>query len=122
MEKAYAEANGNSSCAVRDSVLITIKDGCEEGEVIVPNFISPNGDGVNDDLRISYTNIRTISKIRVFNRWGQLVFKSDNVDQDRWDGTINGNPVNPGVFIYFIDYQCLNGDNVFKKGNITLLK
>jgi len=118
----YAEANGNSGCTVRDEVSIRVKDGCAEGEVIVPNFISPNADGLNDDIKIRYNAIQSISKMRVFNRWGTLVFKSDDVDNNRWDGTINGETANAGVYVYFIEYRCLNGDDVVQKGNITIIK
>jgi len=118
----YAEANEDSGCTVRDEVVVNLKDGCADGEVIVPNFISPNADGLNDDVQIRYNAIQSISKMRIFNRWGQIVFKTDDVDNNRWKGMVNGNPGNPGVYVYFIEYTCLNGDEVFQKGNITLMK
>ena len=118
----YAEANGDSGCTVSDTVRTDIKNGCSDGEIMVPNFISPNGDGINDDVRVRYNAIQSINKMRIFNRWGQLIFKTDDVDNDRWDGSVNNGVANPGVYIYFIEYQCLNGDEVFLKGNITVLR
>jgi len=118
----YAEANSGSGCTVRDTVYVNIKDACADGEITVPNFISPNADGVNDDVLIRYQAIRSVNKMRIFNRWGQLVFSTDDIDNNRWDGTIDGSIGNPGVYIYFLEYQCLNGEEVFQKGNITLLK
>ena len=118
----YAEAISDSGCTVRDTVRTYINDACSEGSVIVPNFISPNGDGINDDLRVRYDAIESIKNMRIFNRWGQLVFQTDDIDNVRWDGTIQGVLANSGVYIYFIEYQCLNGDDFFLKGSITLLK
>jgi len=60
--------------------------------------------------------------MRIFNRWGGVVFATDDVDNNRWDGTINGVVANAGVYVYFIEYTCLNGDEVVQKGNITILK
>ena len=59
--------------------------------------------------------------IKIYNRWGEKVFESD--DQSiGWDGTFNGAPVDPGVFVYHLSTHCAETPESFKKGNITLIR
>ena len=118
----YAEANYESGCVVRDEIRLDILDSCAEGSITVPNYITPNGDGQNDDIQVRYEDVQSVNKMRIFNRWGQLVFKTDDVDNERWNGMVDGVVANAGVYVYFIEYQCLNGNTVFQKGNITVIK
>ena len=58
---------------------------------------------------------------RVFDRWGEMVFES----QDRsigWDGTFRGKKMDPDVYDYYLKAVCIDGDEAIIKGNITLLK
>jgi gliding motility-associated-like protein len=53
----------------------------------IPEGFSPNGDGVNDRFVIRGATGLTIS-LEVYNRWGHVVYKNDNYQND-WDGTAN---------------------------------
>ena len=59
--------------------------------------------------------------MRIYNRWGQKVFETNDLNI-KWDGTFRGLPVDPGVFVYYFNAVCPNGDEVVYKGNITVLK
>ena len=58
---------------------------------------------------------------RVFNRLGNLVFETTDPSQG-WNGYFNDSPCDPGVFVYYLNLDCLDGQSYFKKGNITILK
>jgi gliding motility-associated-like protein len=59
--------------------------------------------------------------LRIYNRWGQLVFQSNNINVG-WDGYFNGKPLPPDVFGYYLEAYCIGGEKFIKKGNISLLK
>ncbi len=77
----------------------------EPCDVIVPEGFSPNGDGVGDVFVIDNPN-NSIIDLRVFNRWGNVVYQSDNYQND-WDGRANqgiviGDQLPDGTYYYII--------------------
>lgn len=116
----YVEV-GNAGCRAIDSVIVVILEECD-GVVNIPNIFTPNDDGVNDYLRINPgVGIDEISAFKVFNRWGEPVYETSATSIE-WDGKQNGQNLNPGVYVYYLEFVCANGDKTIKKGNITLLK
>ncbi|MBK8413641.1 MAG: PKD domain-containing protein [Bacteroidetes bacterium] len=71
--------------------------------LFIPNVFTPNNDGLNDLFELKYTELCEEISIKIFNRWGQQVFQSDN-KQFKWDGKHNGVNVPEGVY-YFILYS-----------------
>ena len=59
--------------------------------------------------------------LRIFDRLGNLVFES-NDQTVGWDGFYKDRACDPGVFVYYLELDCLDGQRYFKKGNVTLLK
>ena len=51
-----------------------------------------------------------------------MVFETNDPANIGWDGTFNGQDLNPGVFVYYMDVECINGERTIKKGDITLLR
>ncbi len=95
---------------------------CSESVLGVPNAFTPNNDGNNDVLYVRSTAVSDIRVFRVFDRWGALVFESNNISVG-WDGTYDGKPVNPGVYVYYVEAFCpLDGSRILKKGNVTVIK
>lgn len=93
---------------------------CEEPYVFLPNAFTPNGDNLNDELKVEGQEI-TDMFLTIYNRWGQKVFESE--DQSKtWDGTFKGKKLDPDVFGYILRVTCLNGEDFYKQGNISLLK
>ena len=108
-------------CTKSDTALVRVYEiVCDEPYVFVPNAFTPNGDQENDVL---YVRGLWIEKciFRVFNRWGELVFET--TDQNiGWDGTFKGKKLDPDVFDYYLDVDCLGGSSTIIKGNVTLMK
>lgn len=93
---------------------------CREPFIYVPNGFSPNGDGRNDVLFVRGTGIDELYFV-VYDRWGEKVFETTSQDIG-WDGRFRGKTLNSDVFGYYLRVRCFNGEDFFKKGNVTLLR
>ncbi|MCH8903732.1 MAG: gliding motility-associated C-terminal domain-containing protein [Bacteroidetes bacterium] len=116
-------ATNQYGCSAKDTVLIT--DDCNkqscENSIFIPNAFSPNGDNMNDILYVLGEDINLFEFV-IFNRWGQKVFTSSNINSG-WDGTLNGKPINPSVFVWYLKAECLtDGEMIFKTGDVTLIR
>lgn len=88
-----------------------------------PNAFTPNGDGKNDVFRaISPASDIERFELVVYNRWGVVVFKTNQVS-GAWDGTLHGEAAQIGSYFFKCRLKCLNKeDDVFLKGDVTLLR
>ncbi|MBK9271011.1 MAG: gliding motility-associated C-terminal domain-containing protein [Saprospiraceae bacterium] len=98
-----------------------------DGQIYVPNVFSPNGDLVNDRITVFGTEaFKEIENFRIYSRWGELMFENSffppNDLNSGWDGQMNGKPVNPGVFIYFVKAKRLDGTIIELKGDLSLIR
>lgn len=88
-----------NGCQASDEILIRVK----YKRVFIPNTFSPNGDLLNDRLTIfGSEEVQEIVQYRVYDRWGELMYQVENVslaDHLGWDGTFNGELMNPGVYV-----------------------
>jgi gliding motility-associated-like protein len=92
------------------------------GNLAMPNAFSPNGDGRNDLFR-PIANARFQKyQFRVFDRWGNQVFESSNLNEG-WNGLIKGSQADIGNYFYLLQYQCF-GDAKLRtvKGDFVLLR
>ncbi len=89
-----------------------------ETTIDVPNLFTPNGDGVNDRFAPIYPEAIEITRFRVYNRWGQLVFEHP---VPIWDGTVGGRPAPADVYLWQLHYR-FNGQEKVLKGEVTLLR
>ena len=108
-------------CTRSDSVTVTVHEmNCDEPDIFIPDAFTPNGDGNNDVL---YVRGRFISSmdLKVFDRWGELVFETTSPTAG-WDATYKGKPVDPAVFVYWLEVTCADGQEFFKKGNVTVIR
>ena len=93
---------------------------CDEPYIFIPRAFTPNGDGTNDVIRVRGDYLTSVEFV-IFNRWGEQVFKT--LDKTiGWDGKFHGEPVCPDVYGYYVKGVCQQGEQFFKKGNITVLK
>jgi gliding motility-associated-like protein len=92
---------------------------CREGFLDIPNAFSPNGDGINDVWNIigkdSYPDI----EVTVYNRWGQVVWKSARGYPVPWDGRSNGKTMPVDSYHYYIELH--NGTRAII-GNVTVVR
>ena len=110
-------------CTQSDSVRINVisDDDISCENILLPTAFSPNGDGLNETFRISNTFIiESLESFEVFDRWGTRVFIANGIN-DGWDGLFNGTPVNPGHYIYTVNYTCQTGE-YSKVGGFTVLR
>ena len=97
---------------------------CTICEVYVPNAFSPDFNGYNDIFRPYSNCVLENYSMKIFNRWGAMVFESNNVDTG-WDGRFNNKDVDEGVYVYLFEFEVNQmGENIIKKlsGDITVLK
>jgi gliding motility-associated-like protein len=76
---------------------------------------------VNNEFKIIKRGIANLNYFRIFNRWGNMVFETTNIDEG-WDGTYKGVPQNIGVFVYQVQAVTQSGKIFTKQGNVTLLR
>ncbi|WP_295653604.1 PKD domain-containing protein [uncultured Mucilaginibacter sp.] len=88
--------------------------------VFIPNTFTPNGDGINDNFKVTMTNLKTYH-LQIFNRYGTRLFDSTNVS-NYWAGLYNGSAVPVGTYYYVIDAVTLNDDPLKESGSVTVIR
>jgi len=111
-------------CTATDQVTINVL--CDGANLFIPNTFSPNNDGMNDLFYPRGTGIFTIKRIKIFSRWGEIVFEKNNFTANdpskAWDGTFKGMKLNPDVYVYVVDVVCDNDAVLTFKGNVALIR
>ncbi len=138
--ETYLWSTGETSCCITAKVtgnyILTAQNHCGSAKdsvnmnfvkcnycLFIPNAFTPNGDGLNDRFHITPTCLIDKYKIRIFNRWGQLVYISYDLYDD-WDGTFGGKEQDQGTYYYSIE-AILNNETKDKlqlKGDVILIK
>ncbi|MBI1344096.1 MAG: T9SS type B sorting domain-containing protein [Terrimonas sp.] len=111
----------NQTLQCTDSAIkkIRVFDNCF---IAVPTAFTPNGDGLNDYLYPHNAIKAENLKFSVYNRWGQLIFTTRNW-QEKWDGRVNGQLQDTGVYVWFLSYTLPNnGKTIFQKGTTVLIR
>ncbi|HQW46524.1 MAG TPA: gliding motility-associated C-terminal domain-containing protein, partial [Chitinophagaceae bacterium] len=84
-------------------------------------FSPGSGTSINDELRIIVKGVATLNYFRVYNRWGELVFETNDINKG-WNGQYKGKSQPMGVYVYVLDAFTSTGKKIFKQGNITLIR
>ena len=99
---------------------------CAKEDVFIPNAFTPNNDNINDRFYIIGKGVKTVIFLRVYNRWGNLVFEKTYFDANNrtlgWDGKINGQDATPGLYNYTTQIICADGGIIPFNGSITLIR
>lgn len=90
-------------------------------DIYVPTGFSPNGDGKNDKFTPFPVGMKSYNYFRVFNRWGQLVFSTNKLN-DGWDGRFGGVEQGNGVYVWMIEGLTRDNRVITKKGTVTLIR
>ncbi len=95
----------------------------DKEKLFLPTAFSPNADGENEVIKIFFGYMECIKTFRleIYNRWGEMVFEAED-PVAVWDGSYKGKIENTAVFAYHLKAELLNGEELDKKGNISLLK
>lgn len=111
--------DGNQ-CSASSQLILEERICCDN--LIIPNAFSPNNDGKNDEFRILNLKGIDLKEFIIYNRWGGIAFKSQNVN-DSWDGKTFGVECETGSYYYFIRYTCVStGKEHITKGDVTLVR
>jgi len=115
-------SNGGG-CSASDTVTVTVL--CNSTNVFIPNTFSPNGDGVNDVFYPRGTGLYSIKSLRVFSRWGELVFGRTNMAPNDisqgWSGSYKGSRAATDVYTYVAEVFCDNNTLITINGTINLI-
>ena len=105
-----------------DSATVTVHIDSSMSECI-PTAFTPDGDGLNDIFKPACEKFQSLVDFRIFNRWGQQIFYSSNYNTG-WDGKLNGEPLDLGVYFYQITIAKPGGKgtNIIYKGDVTLVR
>jgi gliding motility-associated-like protein len=104
-----------------DSAFLNVKVYNTLPQVFVPTAFTPNGDGVNDQLRPIAAGIQNIEYFMVYTRWGELVYRGFQSGKG-WDGRINGRIQSSGVYVWQVKAVDYLGFDFFLTGTATLLR
>ena len=122
--------NGIYSVTISDNCNVLMDEvdlnftNCTLCEVYVPNAFSPDFNGYNDYF-LPYSNCSLLNySMKIFNRWGALVYSSTNPDEG-WNGRFNNKDISEGVYIYLLEFEVnQRGENIPKQlsGDVTIVK
>ena len=107
-------------CTYEDTVEVVQRE--ISRTVFAPNAFSPDADGHNDNWQVVGQGIEEY-KIYVFNRWGEMIWISKNID-DVWDGTFKGKQLPIDAYVYKLSYSspCAGNELIEKTGHILIIR
>jgi gliding motility-associated-like protein len=113
----------------RDSIYISLQDTCnKQSDLELPQLISANGDGINDNIQIQLPNT-TSATLRVFNWWGNFVAERNETNPNpstplrvTWDGTYKNQPLPSGTYFYLVESITTDGQQRNYKQFVVLVR
>ena len=117
----WVKVTDSNNCTTSDTIKINYQD-CVIPNIYIPNSFTPNGDGLNDVFNIKTTFIFSQFKLTIFNRWGEQLFESEDINKG-WDGTYKGQPVPVDVYVFQLTATIKeNNMNIKKTGKVTVVR
>lgn len=112
---------GRDLWVVKLKVMVDVPEEPLECALYVPTAFSPNNSNTNDGQCLYGTDCITSLSFNIYDRWGTQVFGTTDPEAC-WDGTYDGQPLDPAVFVYHLTAALNNGESVERQGNITLMR
>ena len=112
------QITNEAGCVYRDSVNVLLFD---KADFFVPKAFSPNNDGHNDKLLFAMPGMAMLSYFRIFNRWGNLVFETTNVNIT-WDGIFRGVAQPSEAYSWFAEGISNLGNKIQRNGQTLILR
>lgn len=117
----YNVTVADGECVYGTTVTLRVVDFvCGPPSIYIANAYTPNGDGRNDLIAVRGNNLTEVY-LAIFDRWGEKVFETDQVNAG-WDGTFRGRALDPDVYVYYLRALCAGGEEYTDQGNITLIR
>ena len=126
-----ATAWSAGGCSASDSLWVEVRKPLDcEGTVFAPNAFTPNQDGLNDFFTLyadeTMHQISQISRMVVYNRWGNIIFDRNgllpNQPHKGWDGYSQGLPMQEGNYAWAAEFLLKDGSSFSCSGNVVLLR
>ncbi len=119
VSNTYRLTVDNHTCKSFDEIFVHVLDNCL---IKVAGAFTPNNDGLNDELKAINADLATNFLLRVYNRFGQLLYSSTNPRQG-WDGRQKGQPAEGGTYIWQLNYvDPVSHKAVYQKGTSVLIR
>lgn len=109
-----------NGCTATDSIWVAVEKESRSPGHSVPNAFTPNGDGRNDCFGVPHWGLMKDFSLRVFNRWGVLVFQTNDIGRC-WNGIYQGQPQAAQAFVYVVSGQS-NCGPVYREGTVVLIR
>jgi gliding motility-associated-like protein len=87
----------------------------------MPTAFTPNNDAINNVFRVKYPEFIKTFKMKIFNRWGRMIFYTENPGQG-WDGNYNRQPVPEGNYMWQISLTDIEGNSETANGSVILIR
>lgn len=117
-------AQDAAGCTATDFITVIVE---KTRNVYAPNVFSPNGDGRNDYFTLfAGPDVVGLNSFQIYNRWGEQVFvggtQALNNELLGWDGRHRGEPMDPGVFVFYAEVEFVDGHVELIKGDFVLMR
>lgn len=113
----WVEISSNNTCSASDTLTVQWGD-CD---LYIPSAFSPNGDGVNDKFGLVQGINTQYYRMRIYNRFGQIIFTSSDQFK-KWDGQYKNKPMPIGLYPWILVYANKNGYVQTEKGTVLLIR
>jgi gliding motility-associated-like protein len=121
-----ATVTDTDGCTGTGEVFIEVN---KKRRVFIPNAFNPDSDNFENEKFTVFTGqgVVQVKSMQVFNRWGEVVFVAKNFVPDvnaeiGWDGTFDGKKLAPGVYVYAIEVEFIDGTSLTYRGDVSLLR
>jgi gliding motility-associated-like protein len=127
-QEYFLKVTDELGCTATDSIVVVVREINCANSTYVPNIFSPDDDGQNDVFTVFADEecIINVRLLRVYDRWGSLVFEKHDFQANDysqgWNGSFRNQPATPGVYVYYLEVENYLGNIEKFSGDVTLLK
>ncbi len=107
-----------AGCRITDTLLVRM---FAEKKIFVPDYFTPNNDGKNDKLYPLLVGVTKLTRFRVWNRWGQLVFQTQKAGEG-WDGYYQGVKQPMETYLWMAEGLDIDGKIIYANGGVVLVR
>ena len=118
-------ATDSLGCAASAAIQLVVILNCD---IFVPNAFSPDNNGINDNFFIMGEKacVEEIAVMRVFDRWGEMIFENEHFPVDEfgegWDGKFRNKLMSSDVYVWYAEVVYIDGRVELLKGDVTLIR
>lgn len=115
----HLKAATSENCVGYDDITVHVFE--TKPDIFIPTAFTPNRDGLNDVLTPKAAGLRQFLYFRIYNRWGQMLFSTNEQDKG-WNGTFGGEKQPSGTYVFIAEGIDYLGKSLQKKGTVVLIR